>query len=66
MEVIMTDRNHTSEADKRAKDNRKKLEEQLEEGLEESFPASDPASVTLPSPHLPPEPVPPRRHKRQS
>jgi len=53
MEAIMADRNHTSEADKRAKDNREKLEEQLVEGLEDSFPASDPVSVTQPHSHLP-------------
>ena len=46
----MADRNHTAEADKRAKGNRKNLEEQLEEGLEDSFPASDPVSVTQPHP----------------
>jgi hypothetical protein len=50
MEAIMADRNHTSEADKRAKDDRARLEEQLVEGLEDSFPASDPVSVTQPHP----------------
>ena len=52
-EAIMASRNHMSEADKKAKCNREKLEEQLDEGLEDSFPASDPVSVTLPHLHLP-------------
>ncbi|ACI94270.1 conserved hypothetical protein [Afipia carboxidovorans OM5] len=46
----MSDRNHTSDADKRPNGNRKELEEQLEEGLEDTFPASDPVSVTQPHP----------------
>jgi hypothetical protein len=50
MEAMMADRNHTSEADKRAKSDRQDLEEQLVEGLEDSFPASDPVSVTQPHP----------------
>jgi hypothetical protein len=53
MEAIMADRNHMSEADKKAKRDRERLEEQLDEGLEDSFPASDPVSVTLPHLHLP-------------
>jgi len=46
----MSDRNHTSDADKRPNGNRKELEEQLEEGLEDTFPPSDPVSVTQPHP----------------
>ena len=46
----MTDKDHGSDAGKKAADEKRKLDDVLEEGLEETFPGSDPVSVTQPAP----------------
>ena len=46
----MTDKDHGSDAGKKAADEKRKLDDALEEGLEETFPGSDPVSVTQPAP----------------
>jgi hypothetical protein len=50
MEGVMADHDHGPEAGKKAKAEKRKLDEALDEGLEETFPASDPVSVTQPAP----------------
>ena len=46
----MIEKDHDAKADKKTKDEKRRLEDELEEGLEDSFPASDPVSVTQPHP----------------
>ena len=46
----MADKEHGSEASKKANDDKRKLDDALDEGLEETFPGSDPVNVTQPPP----------------